>query len=80
MRKYKKDRKLLQIRCNMCGKEILLEKEIIKEGVLNVQCDWGYFSSKDGERHTFDLCEHCYDKMTEAFVLPVEKENLTEMI
>ena len=27
---------------------------------------------KDGECHSFDLCEPCYDKMTAAFVLKPE--------
>ena len=33
---------------------------------------WGYPSEKDGECHSFDLCEPCYDKMTAAFVLKPE--------
>lgn len=57
--------------CNGCGKEIALQQGMIREGVLQVDWEWGYFSRKDGERHTFCLCEECYEKITEKFVLPV---------
>lgn len=60
--------------CNGCGKEIPGSADRICEGVFQVQYDWGYFSDKDGERHTFCLCEDCYDRITRAFVLPVKVE------
>lgn len=66
--------------CNMCGKEISrLEGTPIGEG-LHVEKHWGYFSKKDGEIHTFDLCEKCYDQLTESFLLPVEKTEETVLI
>ena len=34
-------------------------------------CSWGYFSKKDGETHSFDLCEECYDKWIGGFQIPV---------
>jgi ribosomal-protein-alanine N-acetyltransferase len=45
-----------------------------------VEKGWGYFSKKDGERHSFDLCEHCYDKIIETFALPVEAAEATELL
>lgn len=60
--------------CNGCGRKIEEEKGIIREGVLRVETRWGYFSRKDGEKHTFCLCEECYDKMVKMFVLPVTVE------
>ncbi len=44
------------------------------EGVFRVDYEWGYFSEKDGERHSFDLCEACYDKLLRSFQIPVEIE------
>ncbi len=67
-----KEEKIL--RCNGCGKEITKEKDIIREGVLQVEWNWGYFSGKDGEKHSFCLCESCYDKIRKTFVLPVTVE------
>ena len=55
--------KLTQVRCNGCGRELKLEKEIIREGYFAADVRFGYFSRKDGLRHKFDLCEDCYDKM-----------------
>lgn len=74
MRRYKnnKERKLLELICNCCGKNIHIKNGIVKEGVCYIDCVWGYFSEKDGERHTFDLCEECYDKITKSFEFPVE--------
>jgi hypothetical protein len=50
------------------------------EGVLPVTAFWGYFSEKDGEHHTFDLCESCYDKWIAGFQIPVEKKIENEML
>lgn len=75
MHKYQnaKEKQLEELICNCCGKSFLIENGIVKEGVCSVDCLWGYFSEKDGERHQFDLCEACYDKITENFKIPVEK-------
>lgn len=62
------------LRCNGCGKTIEQENGMLREGVFEAQQEWGYFSEKDGERHSFCLCETCYDKMVKGFVLPVEIE------
>ena len=42
--------------------------------VFSADCVWGYFSNKDGERHSFDLCESCYDELLKTFLIPVEIE------
>lgn len=62
------------LRCNNCGREIVVEQGVIREGVFRTEWDWGYFSDKDGERHSFCLCEACYDRITKAFALPVAVE------
>lgn len=68
------------ILCNLCGKRILLERGIVKEGVMPVEQHWGYFSNKDGQVHSFDLCEQCYDKLIESFLLPVSIKEEVEWI
>ncbi len=69
-----------QIRCNKCGREIQLGEGKIKEDCLKVVKEWGYFSEKDREQHTFYLCEECYDNMVKEFVLPIKKEFLEEVL
>ena len=66
--------------CNMCGREIKVEKGIAREGVLSVEQNWGYFSEKDGEVHTIRLCEHCYDQWVRSFKVPVTIREQTELL
>ena len=66
--------------CNNCGKEIPFKYDTCFGVGEEFQIDWGYFSAKDGERHTFCLCEECYDRMVSAFKIPVTIEEKTELI
>ena len=50
------------------------------EGVFHGQVQWGYFSQKDGESHSFDLCEECYDRLTGGFQIPPEKYAEKELL
>lgn len=79
MKKYQ-DKEIVEILCNQCGKKIDVKKGIVKEGVYLAEMKWGYFSNKDGEFHSFELCEECYDKMVEGFLLPIEKKNVREYL
>lgn len=72
--------KLSHVICNSCGKMINVNNDVMKEEVLHVEKHWGYFSNQDGESQKFDVCEKCYKKIVAGFVLPVEKEDLTELI
>ena len=74
MRQYqiKETKEIKKIICNQCGKEIP-----VVDGYPRDQ-EWGYFSEKDGERHSFDLCEECYDRLLASFKLPAEIENKAE--
>lgn len=82
MRKYEviKKEKLKNVFCNMCGKQLKIKNGIVTEGVMSLDLHWGYFSEKDGQIHSFDLCEECYDMLLDRFSLPVavtsEKEFL----
>ena len=41
---------------------------------------WDYFSEKDGEVHSFDLCESCYDELTNQFKISVQVKERTELL
>jgi hypothetical protein len=72
-----KDKKLV---CNGCGKQIEVHNGMPMEGVFRAHQVWQYMSGKDGQVEDFVLCEECYDRMTEQFVIPQEKKDLTEML
>lgn len=67
-------------RCNKCGKAILIENGIPKEGVVSFSANWGYFSRKDGEHHSFCLCEDCYDEFVKGFEIPAAVCEKTELL
>ncbi len=80
MREYNEKKQLIKVKCNYCEKELILEQELLKEGCFSVNHSWGYFSSRDGIRHQFDLCEKCYDKLVKEFAIPVTETENMEMI
>lgn len=65
-------RKNNEVYCNKCSKLIKSNEDILQEDVLQIEKVWGYFSGRDGEKHTFDLCENCYENMINEFQIPVE--------
>ena len=71
MRQYKLEQRvtdeLEKIICNKCGKEIEVIQGIAQEDYLAVKKRWGYFSDKDNQEDTFDLCEDCYDELVASF-------------
>ena len=82
MRVYEiqEEKKLSVLRCNRCGRILLIKNGILQEGVFQAVCTWGYFSKKDGEIHSFDLCEECYDEFVGGFAVPPEKEEESELL
>lgn len=48
--------------CNVCGEEIFNGEDYVHIDKL-----WGYFSNKDNEHHSFDICESCYNKLVKTF-------------
>ena len=82
MRRYEceQGKDLSQVICNQCGKELTVQNGYLKEGCFAADISFGYFSSKDGTRHRFDLCEECYDKLVKQFLIPVEESLNNEML
>ncbi len=82
MQKYRnvQERKLMQVVCNKCGRELKVEKGCLREGCVSVTVPFGYFSRKDGAVHRFDLCEDCYDSIISQFAVPVEEDAGTELL
>lgn len=81
MRKYQRgrDKKLIEIVCNCCGKKLTFTDGMLTEDVCKINVEWGYFSKKDGEIHSLDLCEECYDKIIQDFAVPPEIESRIEI-
>ena len=52
----------------------------IVNGYFSADVVFGYFSNKDGLRHRWDLCEHCYDALTRDFRIPVEESEESELV
>lgn len=73
MRQYKmkETQEVSLVICNQCGREIPVLNGRTEEGVFSVDYTWGYFSNKDGDKHSFDLCEECYDKLVAGFKIPL---------
>lgn len=82
MRQYldENNKTLKKIVCNQCGRELKLLNGIVQEGVFRGEAHWGYFSERDGEHHSFDLCEACYEKMLKGFRIPAQVEEQTELL
>ena len=67
---------IADVLCNRCGAST-------KCPLGNFECisavaSWGYSSLKDMEKHRFDLCEDCYDRFVECFIIPPTIEGLEE--
>lgn len=71
---------LTEVICNKCGKKLKVRAGIVEEGVFHVRAPWGYFSHKDGEVHSIDLCEECYDQWIQGFKIPVSIEEDSEFL
>ncbi|MCM1088288.1 MAG: hypothetical protein NC419_09030 [Muribaculaceae bacterium] len=76
----KEETKLVTVHCNCCNKELLVENGILKDECIHISHDFGYFSTRDGETHQFDLCEECYTKIVAKFQIPVETTQRQELL
>lgn len=82
MRKYTKleENCLQEVCCNKCGKRLKVENGFLKEGCFHGENIFGYFSSRDGIKHSWDMCEECYDKLVQEFLIPVEETQENEYL
>lgn len=80
MRKYNENQILTDVICNKCKKHLEVQDGYLKDGFVHIDYPFGYFSKKDGMIHHFDLCESCYDEMINAFPIPVEVTENTELL
>lgn len=76
----KEEKKQAVCTCNRCGRVMNARHSVLEEDCLYIEKVWGYFSKKDGKRHSWCLCETCYDALTAEFVIPVESEEVTEFV
>ena len=68
-----------RIFCNVCGRQLHMENNILLEDAFEARKQWGDFSKKDTTLHSFVICEECYDKMVEKFAIPPEVIDVTEL-
>ena len=66
--------------CNKCGKRVEYIDGILKEDFCYVKKEWGFFSKKDLQVHSFNLCEECYDRLVEGFRVPIIIEEKSEAL
>lgn len=70
------------ILCNKCGKKVWDSATSIEDRVegrtkeyFEAHQEWGYFSTRDGEAHCFELCQECYEHLINSFKIPVHITN-----
>lgn len=67
--------------CNCCGRQICASEKMDETSFLTINKEWGYFShGKDGEIHSMDICEPCYDRLVQTFVTAPEVKQITEYL
>ena len=79
MRKYQESGKLETVICNGCGKKLVVERGILREGGFAVNYPWDYFSEKDGTSQTADICESCFEQWMSQFRIPPQTVERTEI-
>jgi ribosomal-protein-alanine N-acetyltransferase len=78
--KEKKELQLQKVICNQCGKELQVENGVVMEGHFHSEYAFGYFSRKDGQVYSLDLCEDCFDAWIKGFKEPVQITEMKEFL
>lgn len=69
------------IYCNCCGGQICTAEKKSETSFLTIDKEWGYFSrGRDGEIHSMDICEACYDKWVQTFAIKPQNRQITEYL
>ncbi|MBQ9935552.1 MAG: hypothetical protein IJO70_06890 [Lachnospiraceae bacterium] len=66
--------------CNKCGRAFKKVNDIYREDFLEVNKDWGFFSTKDGKTYRFTMCEECCENLVRSFHVPVNISDTTELV
>lgn len=66
--------------CNNCGRKLKTFRGLLMEDALEGKKEWGYFSKKDMQVHSFVICEECCDKLAAAFKIPVKVTEKREVL
>ena len=54
--------------CNMCG-------DLCPEEWVSIHKCWGYFSKKDMIEQRAEICESCWDIITDQFLIPIAEHD-----
>ncbi len=73
--KRQKEERLI---CNSCGRTLHQENGICREDFVRITKKWGFFSSKDLQKHTLIVCEACYDSWIQGLAVPPQITEDTE--
>ncbi|MDR1537019.1 MAG: hypothetical protein LBU32_03315 [Clostridiales bacterium] len=79
MKKYKAVQVEIQevdtVVCNLCGRTIS-EHGGNHDCHVSVEKKWGYGTKWDGETHSFDLCETCYEELISRFKIDIARSGI----
>ena len=65
--------------CNACGRKLCLGMSPREDAFVGYK-EWGYFSDKDLRIDEFLLCETCYYRTIENFLIPIKKSEKIEVL
>jgi len=65
---------LVYVRCNLCGVDIERDMAGYFEDYVSIVKNWGYNSPYDGEVHSIDLCQNCYQSWVSKFIIAPQVE------
>lgn len=81
MRKQKSSKNAdVHVCCNICGRELQHQGDVLIEDYIHITKEWGYFSEHDLEMHSFNICERCYNIMSKHFKMPVTVGKVKEVL
>ena len=62
-----------ELYCNCCGQKIARGNIVgTHADYLHIEKLWGYFSCRDLTKHSFNICERCYNEWIESFMIPLD--------
>ena len=55
----------VDVKCDICGESCRGQYNI---EYAELRANWGYDSTRDGERHECQMCEKCYNRVEEFII------------